>query len=172
MFGDTTHTNPLGFPIIVSAATPLNPSNGTGWYDVNTGVFKVWDGTSWLEAGGGTQQSPVKIQGSEDVTQAIQFTPEAGLLVFASTRGTVHASWAPQGGNPVAPGDLFIFNDAGAWDHIPTERDMEDYVPWTGGTMDPGAALIFQPPGGGGDWIGIEMSGGIIHNVVIDEGTF
>lgn len=172
MFGDSTNRGTLGFPIIVAAATPIDPATGAGWYDVTTGVLKVWDGQIWLEAGIGNQEPPVKIHGAADVTHDIQFTPEPGMLIFASTRGTVHDTWVPQGGNPVAPGDIFIFNQNNEWDHIPTERDMEDYVPWTGGTMDPGAALIFQPPGAGGDWIGIEMSGGIIHNVVIDEGTF
>lgn len=41
-------------PIKVSVSAPANPLNGDSWFDHQTGVLYVYDGSYWIEVSGGT----------------------------------------------------------------------------------------------------------------------
>lgn len=41
-------------PIKVSVSAPANPINGDSWFDHQTGVLYVYDGSFWIEVSGGT----------------------------------------------------------------------------------------------------------------------
>ena len=41
-------------PIKVSTSAPANPINGDSWFDHQTGVLYVYDGSYWIEVSGGT----------------------------------------------------------------------------------------------------------------------
>ena len=41
-------------PIKVSTSAPANPINGDSWFDHQTGVLYVYDGSFWIEVSGGT----------------------------------------------------------------------------------------------------------------------
>jgi plastocyanin len=66
-------------PIKVSVSAPVNPINGDSWFDNETGVLYVYDGSFWIEVSGGTgftasaiNDLPESITYLSDVTSNIQ----------------------------------------------------------------------------------------------------
>jgi plastocyanin len=55
-YDDTTNKVILNVdePIKVSVSAPANPLNGDSWFDHQTGVLYVYDGSYWIEVSGGT----------------------------------------------------------------------------------------------------------------------
>jgi plastocyanin len=66
-------------PIKVSVSAPANPLNGDSWFDHQTGVLYVYDGSYWIEVSGGTgftasgiNDLPDSIGYLEGVTSSVQ----------------------------------------------------------------------------------------------------
>jgi hypothetical protein len=51
-----------GAGIIVSTTAPEDPETGTGWYNNETGVLAVWDGTYWVDVNGVISLTQEQIQ--------------------------------------------------------------------------------------------------------------
>ena len=120
-------------------------------------------------------------QSQVDPTAAggIPTTWQPGDFGVATTDGNVDAAWAAvisnaNTGDSVSAGDLLILGAGGKYSLVASSINLDDYLPLAGGTMNPGAAIVFQPSPGGtaGQWIALDMSGGVIRNAWIDAGTY
>ena len=80
-YDDTTNKVILNVdePIKVSVSAPANPLNGDSWFDHQTGVLYVYDGSYWIEVSGGTgftasgiADLPISIGYLDTVTSNVQ----------------------------------------------------------------------------------------------------
>lgn len=143
-----------GAGIVVSTTAPESPEVGTGWYNNETGVLAVWDGTYWVEVNGVIENDPVTQEQIQDYVaplldhanhvniSAIYDDASNKIILSASASGT-GTGVTISGTAPEDPqvGDGWYNNESGAfylydgsyWVEVNgivtiSEEQVQDYV--------------------------------------------
>ena len=87
-------------PIKVSVSAPANPLNGDSWFDHQTGVLYVYDGSYWIEVSGGTGFTA---SGVNDLPDSIGYLDGVTSNVQTQINSKAPLSSPALTGTPTAP---------------------------------------------------------------------
>ena len=87
-------------PIKVSVSAPANPLNGDSWFDHQTGVLYVYDGSYWIEVSGGTGFTA---SGINDLPDSIGYLDGVTSNVQTQINSKAPLSSPALTGTPTAP---------------------------------------------------------------------